>query len=68
MKTTSRELSHSDKQILNKINDIDSKWGWLRWLDIVVLAEQLSDESMKNYWISKCNRYNHIEEYYSGCQ
>lgn len=60
-------LSKHDKEILLQIHEIDSRWGYTRWLDIYVLSEQLESVAEREYWSNVCSRYNHIEEYYAGC-
>lgn len=60
-------LSEHDKDLLTKIREIDSKHGYARWLDIYMLAEQLENETEKEYWSNVCSRYHHTEEYYARC-
>ncbi len=57
-----KELSQHDKELLNKIREIDDEWGWARWPEIAHLAEQLEDEEKKQMWKNTCKHYNHMEE------
>lgn len=61
------KLSEHDKDLLSQIREIDSKHGYARWLDIYMLAEQLENETEKEYWNVVCTRYSHIEEYHARC-
>ena len=67
MKDSRNKLSQHDERLLAQINDIDRRWGYLRWLDISALAEQLEDEQEREHWSRTCIRYNHTEEYFAGC-
>ena len=60
-------LSEHDKDLLSQIREIDKKHGYARWLDIYMLAEQLENETEKEYWNVVCTRYSHIEEYHARC-
>ena len=61
------KLSEHDKDLLSQIREIDSKWGYARWLDIYMLSEQLESVAEKEYWSNVCSRYHHTEEYYARC-
>ena len=60
-------LSEHDEKILEKIREIDERWGYLRWLDISALADELESKEQREYWNRICISYNHTEEYYAGC-
>ena len=60
-------MSEHDEIILDQIRKIDERWGYLRWLDIYALAEELDDECERDKWYKICTRYCHDEEYYAGC-
>ena len=60
-----KKLSQHDIQLLEQINEIDRRWGYLRWLDISALAEQLEDKQERERWNRTCISYNHTEEYFA---
>lgn len=59
-------MSEHDETILDQIRKIDERWGYLRWLDIYVLSEELEDEEERKKWDKICTRYSHDDEYYAG--
>lgn len=56
------QLSEHDRKLLKRIDTLDEEWGYLRWPDIVALAEQLEDEEHKAFWLRQGSHYNHMEE------
>lgn len=61
-----KQLSPHDRHIEDQIQEIDKKFGWLRWTEISSLADKFEDEEYKRFWHTECVRYNHIEEYHTG--
>lgn len=55
------ELSEHDQKLLDKIAQLD-EGGYVNWVYILDLSEQLHDEEYRKYWHNVCVRYNHIEE------
>lgn len=46
-----------DSEILEKIEALDAKWGYLRWPDIMALADQLSNPEEREKWQNTCKDY-----------
>ncbi len=57
-----QELNEHDNKLLEKIEAIDKKQGWLGWMEIMALAQELQDEKERKHWHHVCVRYNHREE------
>ena len=66
MKNSRKKVSQHDERLLAQINEIDSRWGYLRWMDISALAEQLEDAEERERWNRTCISYYHTDEYFAN--